>query len=174
MFHKFRVLPGLCMFFLLFQFENTPGTTFLLDTRRNAEKKVGFETPSFSCAYFWELKFDPGGEEKEEEEGTERWGSFFSEETIYRSWFLEDLSFFGKSSHLTWLYVHNSFFLNDIFFQENSLGESKRDWPTTFHQLSRLKTRLAPALPGKLWDPDTCGFQGRAKLKRKRRQGIFA
>lgn len=85
MFHKFRVLPGLCMFFLLFQFENTPGTTFLLDTRRNAEKKVGFETPSFSCAYFWELKFDPGGEEKEEEEGTERWGSFFSEETIYRS-----------------------------------------------------------------------------------------
>ena len=55
MFHKFRVLPGLCMFFLLFQFENTPGTTFLLDTRRNAEKKVGFETPSFSCAYFWEI-----------------------------------------------------------------------------------------------------------------------
>ena len=98
------------MFFLLFQFEKTKGTTFLLDTRRNAEKKVGFETTSFSCVHFWELKFDPGGEEKEEE-GTERWGSFFSEETIYRSLFLRDLFFFLEKFTFNMIVnVHNIFF----------------------------------------------------------------
>ena len=82
MFHKCRVLPGLCMFFLLFQFEKkTTGTTFLLDTRRNAEKKVGFETPSFSCAYFGSSNLTP--EEKKRKKKERKGGVLFSAKSQY-------------------------------------------------------------------------------------------
>lgn len=68
MFHKFRVLPGLCMFFLLFQFEKTPGTTFCWTPAGMLRRRWGLKRPVSLARIFGSSNLTPEEKKRKKKE----------------------------------------------------------------------------------------------------------